>query len=156
MQQDEDFSDVQKLLRLKRYETPGPDYIDNFLKDFHQRQRSELIKTPLWRIAADRVQAFFSGFQVPKLAYAGAFAAVALSVVGAVSQLQSNNSAPQTLADAKSPVAKTDERLVALSTEAPRIQLPMEEQFEPALLPASGTQYVLPTRPVSFAPSNSF
>lgn len=35
---------VQKLIRLKRYEQPRPGYFEDFLQDFHRRQRRELLQ----------------------------------------------------------------------------------------------------------------
>jgi hypothetical protein len=37
----EDHGELQSLLRLKRHETPGPDFVESFLRDFHHRQRAE-------------------------------------------------------------------------------------------------------------------
>lgn len=59
--------DIGKLLRLKRYEQPPPGYFDNFLHEFHRRQRNELLKQPLWRICLQRVQDFMFGLNVPAL-----------------------------------------------------------------------------------------
>ena len=49
---------IGKLLRLKKYEQPPPGYFDNFLHEFHRRQRDELLKEPVWRIALQRAQDF--------------------------------------------------------------------------------------------------
>ena len=38
---------IGKLLRLKKYEQPPPGYFDNFLHEFHRRQRDELLKEPI-------------------------------------------------------------------------------------------------------------
>jgi hypothetical protein len=54
-----DNNEITKLLRLKRYEQPPPSYFENFLHEFHRRQRNELLRQPLWRILWDRVHDFF-------------------------------------------------------------------------------------------------
>ena len=75
---EDDFTDLQRLLRLKRHETPPPDFMEDFLFEFHQRQRAELLKRPLWRLALDRFEGALPTFQVQRYAYAGSFAAVVL------------------------------------------------------------------------------
>ena len=77
-----DEDDIQKLLRLKRHEQPPPGYFDSFLDELHQRQRTEMLRQPLWRIVMDRVSAFFSEHSMPRYAYATATAAVV--VTGAI------------------------------------------------------------------------
>ena len=78
---DENFSDLQKLLRLKKYEAPPAEYFEGFLKDFHRRQRQEIVQLPLWRIAWDRVTASFVPGEVPRFAYA---TVTAVALFGAV------------------------------------------------------------------------
>src|SRR4051794_11097022 len=70
---------LQALLRLKRYEQPPAGYYEKLLQDIHRRQRSELLRQPLWAIAVERVQIFFSEHSMGSLSYAGALAAVALA-----------------------------------------------------------------------------
>jgi len=48
MNQKEDFSELQKLLRLKRLETPGKAYFDRFVDAFHQYQRQEILREEPW------------------------------------------------------------------------------------------------------------
>jgi hypothetical protein len=72
-----DENDIATLLRLKRHEQPPPGYFDNFLHEFHRRQRAELLKQPLWRIAFQRAHDFVFQFDARSLtSYPVAAAAV--------------------------------------------------------------------------------
>ncbi|MGI8821179.1 MAG: hypothetical protein ACR2ID_09980 [Chthoniobacterales bacterium] len=72
-----DEKEIATLLRLKRHEQPSPAYFDNFLHEFHRRQRAELLRQPLWRIALQRAQDFMFQVNVPSLtSYPVAAAAV--------------------------------------------------------------------------------
>src|ERR1700722_10697610 len=73
-----DDSEIQKLLRLKRFEQPAPQYFDTFLRDFQRRQRSEMLRQPLWRIVMERTQAFLGEHSVGRHTHAFAMAAVLL------------------------------------------------------------------------------
>ena len=39
-----DFEETQRLIRLKRYEQPPEGYFENFLDEFHERQRADLVR----------------------------------------------------------------------------------------------------------------
>jgi hypothetical protein len=70
-------NEIARLLRLKRYEQPPPDYFENFLHEFHRRQRDEMLRQPLWRICLERAHAFVSQLDIFSLAsYPTAVAAV--------------------------------------------------------------------------------
>ena len=63
-----DNNEIGRLLRLKRYEQPPPGYFENFLHEFHRRQRDELLRQPLWRIALGRAQDFMMSLNVARIA----------------------------------------------------------------------------------------
>jgi hypothetical protein len=70
-------NEIARLLRLKRYEQPPPGYFENFLHEFHRRQRDELLRQPLWRICWERAHDFMFRLDVRSLAsYPAAVAAV--------------------------------------------------------------------------------
>jgi hypothetical protein len=70
-------NEIGKLLRLKKYEQPPPGYFDNFLHEFHRRQRDELLREPLWKISLQRAQDFMFRLNVRSLtSYPAAVAAI--------------------------------------------------------------------------------
>ena len=78
---------IGKLLRFKKFEQPPPGYFDNFLHEFHRRQRDELLKEPVWRIALQRAQDFMFRLNIPGLASYPA-AVTALLICAAVVSLK--------------------------------------------------------------------
>jgi len=74
---------IGKLLRLKKYEQPPTGYFENFLHEFHRRQRDELLREPVWRIAFKRTQDFLFRLNIPGLASYPAMA-TALVICAAV------------------------------------------------------------------------
>src|SRR5215471_2430966 len=70
-------NEIARLLRLKRYEQPPPGYFENFLHEFHRRQRDELLRQPLWRICLERVHNLIAGLDARALtSYPAAVTAV--------------------------------------------------------------------------------
>ena len=70
-------NEIARLLRLKCFEQPPPGYFENFLHEFHRRQRDELLRQPLWRICLQRAHDFMFRLDVRSLAsYPAAVTAV--------------------------------------------------------------------------------
>ncbi len=73
---------LQELIRLKRYEQPREGYFDDFLKEFQQRQRAEILKVSARELFWERVKTGFAELGSMRWAVgaAAAYAAVALFV----------------------------------------------------------------------------
>ena len=61
---------IQRLLRMKRYEKPDEEFTENFLREFQRRQRLESMKPSLWEVLSDKVSGMFPEIRVPAYAYA--------------------------------------------------------------------------------------
>jgi hypothetical protein len=72
--------DLKKLLQLKRLETPGNEYFDHFLDEFHRYQRSQILVRSSFR---DRlmtvIENFTEAFSPRFMAGSTAFATLALA-----------------------------------------------------------------------------
>jgi hypothetical protein len=139
-------SDLHKLLRLKRYEHPTPDYFERFVDEFQQRQRAELLRRSTRSLVWERITGLLSDFHVPRYAYAGvAAAAVLLSTVILATQ---QGESPATASFALNSPGPT----VGASALADGVARPVatgsRSQFPP--------HYVLETRPVSYESPYSF
>lgn len=72
-----DENDIGTLLRLKKYEQPPPGYFENFLHEFHRRQRDELLCQPVWSVLWQRLSDSLFRLNIPSLtSYPAAVAAV--------------------------------------------------------------------------------
>ena len=91
-------NDIGTLLRLKRHEQPPPVYFENFLHEFHRRQRAELLREPLWRIGLRRAQDFMLQLKVPSLTSYPAAAAAVLVVAAVLSLKVAQTPAPGNMA----------------------------------------------------------
>ena len=88
MDQDQDFSALRNLLALKRVDMPQDTQVDQFLIEFHRRQRAELlVPQPVWTRAIAWMTERVAGFElVPSLSYASVFAAIAITACVGLSQ----------------------------------------------------------------------
>lgn len=73
---------LQRLLRLKRHESPPDGYFDDFLSEFHQRQRQEILKGGSLSLLWERIQTWVDGMRRPAVAWslAGVYAVTILLI----------------------------------------------------------------------------
>jgi hypothetical protein len=156
---------IGKLLRLKKYELPPPAYFDNFLHEFHRRQRDELLQEPVWRIALKRAQDFLFRLNIPGLASYPALA-TALVICAAVISLKVYQN-PETVN-----VAAQNRAPVVATTSLPDAQWSLSNPVTtralgPSLVRtvkdsstthrvAAPPRYVLDSTPVSYEPAFRF
>ena len=100
-------NEIAKLLRLKRYEQPPPGYFENFLHEFHRRQRDELLRQPLWRICLERAHDFMFRLNIPSLTSYPAVAAAVLLCAAVVSLKVHQQSRPANVAMENRPAIST-------------------------------------------------
>ncbi len=88
MEQDQDFSSLRELLALQKLDLPQDTQIDQFLAEFHHRQRAQLlVPQSTWARATGWIKERLTGFEwIPSLSYGSAFAAVAIAAFLGLSQ----------------------------------------------------------------------
>lgn len=137
--------DIHKLLRLKRYEHPTPDYFERFLDKFHERQRADLLKQPSLASLWERIVSAFPDFHVPRLAYAGvAAAAVVFSAVILATHQTETAPGPTLALNAPNPTVN----VMPAGRGDVRLPVSSRSDFPP--------HYVLEARPVSYESPYSF
>jgi hypothetical protein len=154
----EDHDDISKLLRLKRFEQPSPEYFEGFLQEFKDRQRSQLLREPAWRIAWDRLVAFF-GEQMPaRLGYG--LASTAVLVAAGIASMDILETRPVIVASAPEQQQQAPATEVAsLNLNTQQVELPDLPSLDHRTAQTAGfttPHYVLDTRPVSYVPASSF
>ncbi len=148
------------LLRIKRFEQPPTQYFDRLLENIHRRQREELLHRPLWRIAVERVQTFFSEHSMGNVSYAGAMAAALVVGAGAIAVMMPGEIEKQSFAKVSTPgQAKAGSLLTLQSHPATTLALPAT--FETQLSQSTRAQfekdrrYIIDARPASYEPEAS-
>jgi hypothetical protein len=154
-----DENDIGKLLRLKRHEQPPPGYFDNFLHEFHRRQRDELLRQPLWRICLQRAHDFLFRLNVPSLAsYPAAVTAVLVCAAVISLKVYQGPGTQNVAAQNQTPVVATALQDTAWSLSSPVVAT---RDLGPKLLhtanysshthrAATPPRYVLDSTPVSY------
>ncbi|MDF1657217.1 MAG: hypothetical protein P1U58_06365 [Verrucomicrobiales bacterium] len=120
-----DSEDVQKLLRLKRYESPGEEYFQQFSEDFKDRQRSELLKGSARSLLIERASLWLDEMSPNRWAIpATATACAAALTVGAFVAFQ-----PGETVSAENSVAEVE----TLPSTLPRFEGTTDEVIELSL-----------------------
>ena len=162
----DELTDVQRLLRLKRYEAPAPEYFEDFLREIHQRQRAEMLKRPIWRLMLDRLEAALPTVQIQQYAFAGS-CALALLVAGVSAERILTSPAGKTLAagSINSHFGGIDRRIavgpaIDFYTSKPAFRLSELDFDHPrqaaAYNTAAAPRYVLDSQPASYGQPYSF
>lgn len=106
---------LKELLRQRAAHFQAPeDYGRQILRAVHQRQRTDWVKVPLWRVVWDRLSTLFGEHSLSTPAYVSALAGI--TVVGLVSIVavgqvsKSNSSNPLASPLASSPLSEPNER----------------------------------------------
>jgi hypothetical protein len=147
---------IRRLLRLKRYEKPPPDYFENFLHEFHrrQRERDELFRQPIWRICVECAERFVLRLNIRSLASAGIAAVIACAAVVSIKLYQQPDATE--VAVQGSPVPSTPSTTERELDFAPPV-LNATFDMQPTLRPRSRGIPVLPVdslRSDEFVPLN--
>lgn len=88
MDHDQDFSALRNLLATKKFDMPQDTQVEQFLTEFHTRQRAQLLAKPsLWSRATSWIQDRLSSLELaPTLSYGAAVAAIAITAMVGLSQ----------------------------------------------------------------------
>jgi hypothetical protein len=150
MNQDHDFSALRSLLALKQNDYPQDTQVEDFLAEFHRRQRAQLfVRKSLWASAVAWVKERMAGFDlVPSLSYAGVAAAIAIAAFVGLSQqvAVTTDSDGQTRFSFRMPLhessfAMLPGTLLPSSNLSPKLNDSLT--FTPGRTDAAATRYVL-------------
>lgn len=159
--ENQNFEEIARLLRLKRYEQPPPGYFENFLHEFHRRQRDELLREPMWRIALQRAQDFMFRLNVPALS-SGPVAVAAVLVAAAIVSLKVYEApvaqAPQAVAVVNTAPAAASWSLkkISIGDFSSPVARNVKDSSRTHRATAVPPRYVLDSTPVSYEPSLRF
>jgi hypothetical protein len=76
----QDLTPVQQLLRMKRQETPSDEFVESFLAEFKERQRSEMLRQSARGLLWERWMTYWDDRAGQKWALAGVAAAILLGM----------------------------------------------------------------------------
>jgi hypothetical protein len=145
-------SQLQALLRLKRYEQPPAGYFNDLLESVHRRQREEMLRRPAWQIALERIRAFFAPLHLD-WRHAGSMAA--LLVVGifairvAIPDRAANSQMTNIISDSSLPASSHTSPVITLEPgSAP--SLAAHENPRVQRDPDAPVRFIIDTQPVSY------
>lgn len=75
-----DHNNLQNLIALKRYERPSDEYFEEFLEEFHRRQREDMLKRSARSLFMERLSVWFKELGMAKWAYGAGVAYAALMI----------------------------------------------------------------------------
>ena len=141
---------THRIIRLKRYENPPKEYYEEFLREFHYRQRAELLKPSLKTLLLERFSSLMLEFRVPVSAYAGA---TALALLASVAIWRANPAASPTVPDTyASTYSQTPVTIQKMQPVSLRVDSPASAD-QSRLFP---TSYPLQARPANHESPLSF
>ncbi|WP_411847460.1 hypothetical protein AAFN60_09165 [Roseibacillus persicicus] len=129
----DELEDLQRLLRLKNYEQPVDGYFEDFLDEFHRRQRAEAVSgkgVSLWTRIAD----WFNDLGAAKWAIGAgvAYAVLFLAFFGTIGTKDSPG------------VAKETEDFLPEGSKLQHVELGTETETKPGEEPSERSLEVLP------------
>jgi hypothetical protein len=160
---EDDFKELQTLLRLKRYEQPPPGYEERFLKEFHRRKRWEAPQKRGFAAISEKISDWMGAITIPKYAYAGTFGIFAVAAVAINSFIGSPVAHP--LVASSGPVAAVSSAQTtsaiepsALALNGPLDMSALDTPFvnQGSAASDSRPRYILESRPASYEAPFSF
>lgn len=103
-----EFENIQRLIRLKKFEQPGEGFTEEFLLQFHQRQRAELLKKSSISLLWERTITWWDNVTAPK--WSLATAAVAVCALSLWMFTQSGEKSDSTITSVPTVILKVDEK----------------------------------------------
>jgi hypothetical protein len=142
---------LQALLRIKRYEQPPPGYFTGLLDRVQRRQREELLRRPAWHIALERVRAFFAPMHLD-WSHAGAMAALLVAGIFAIRVAipeRASGPAQSSGAFAGSPLAAASGPVLTLQPAGAPSVATQDDRRVPRD-PDAPVRFIIDTQPVSY------
>jgi hypothetical protein len=149
MNEDHDFSALRSLLALKREDLPKDTQVEDFLVEFHRRQRAQLfVRKSLISSAAAWIKERVASLDpVPSLSYATVAAAIAITAfIGLSQQVAVTNTDGQTRFSFRMPLHETSFAMLPgslLQSVNASPKLSESLNFTPSRTDTAATRYVL-------------